>query len=481
MPPVTKPRQGTESNPLRSRLPPIVLIALLAWEALRESGPLTIGDVFWHLRTGDLVLADGPPRTDMFSWTAGGDAWKPNAWAGDALWAMVRAVAGHTGVSLLSGIAVLGVALLLYRAGRQRGAGPWASVAASSLTVVFLAPFIAPRPLLLGFALLPLALALATRYRKGSRSALIQLIFLVALWSNLHGGFVMGVGIIGLMAIGWAIDKRTLANPAALAAGVFAAGLFNPYGLSSYVQAIVNRRESVTIEEWQPLALDDGRGISLAVFMVLTALAFWLTRATRPAARRGADRFGHWETALPLLGLAAMTLNSIRIGSFLLIVAAPLLARGLSEISAPGVRAWAATRVVPLTTGLVLAGVILAVQQAPEVAKAGDPAPLFSESVVAAIPADCRLLNEYDLGGFIIDRRWPDVLVSQDGRADLYGLDELRRQERLFNANTPAMLETDGIGCVIANVERPLTAALRESPDWTITAESAQLVLLVKN
>ena len=36
------------------------------------------------------------------------------------------------------------------------------------------------------------------------------------------------------------------------------------------------------------------------------------------------------------------------------------------------------------------------------------------------------------LGGFVIDRRWPEVLVSQDGRNDLYGTDELRRQADNF-------------------------------------------------
>ena len=128
--------------------------------------------------------------------------------------------------------------------------------------------------------------------------------------------------------------------------------------------------------------------------------------------------------------------------------------------------------------GLGLAGVILAVQQVPELAHAGDPDPRFPESLVAGIPANCRLLNEYDLGGFIIDRRWPEVLVSQDGRADLYGLEEIQRQESWLNATDASVLDADSVQCVLADTGRPLVTVLSGSGSWEIVGESSQQVLL---
>ena len=242
------PRMTDRTRPtLDDRLAPFLLLALVAWEAIRESGRITSDEVFWHLRTGDLILSEGPPRVDTFSWTAAGEAWRPNAWIGDALWATVRSVAGEAGVSLLSGITVVVIALLLYKVSRGGGSGPWASVAAGSIAVVFLAPFIAPRPLLLGLLLLPVAVKLATRYRAGSGMHLALLAALIVLWSNLHGSFVVGVAVIGLIAAGWAFDHRTLARPAAMVVTVFVAGLVNPYGLFSYLQTVTNRVESVTI------------------------------------------------------------------------------------------------------------------------------------------------------------------------------------------------------------------------------------------
>jgi hypothetical protein len=453
---------------------------LLLWLALGESGALDVGDVFWHLRTGDLILDDGLPSADPFSWTAGGSDWQPNAWLGDVLWALIRDAVGAVGISLLGGITVLGVALLLYRNGRHEGAGPWAAAAASGAALIFMAPFIAPRPLLIGFVLAPIAVAGAGRFREGSIGGVVTVAAVVLAWSNLHGSFVTGVGMVGLIAVGWAIDDRTAARPAALAATAVIAGLVNPFGVSAYLHTLDIRDESSNIDEWQPLAFDDVRGILLVVFMAAAAWA--LVAAARRARRVSSHLPGRfWEQTLLLGVLAVLTFAVIRTGAFFLIAAAPIVAAGLTNSSAEGLRRWSAPRRGPLLTGLMLAGLLLAAQQAPELADAGDPGPRFSEQVVAAIPDTCILLNEYDLGGFVIDRRWPNVLVSQDGRNDLYGADEIERQEELLASSDPERIEDTGITCVLADRDRPAVRALGARPGWRVVKESAQLVLLARD
>ena len=64
------------TRPAPSRLtaaaPVLVLLSLILWQALSQAGALESGDVFWHLRTGDLILDSGIPTADSFSWTAQG-------------------------------------------------------------------------------------------------------------------------------------------------------------------------------------------------------------------------------------------------------------------------------------------------------------------------------------------------------------------------------------------------------------------------
>ena len=473
----------TKTSALTSKqgwLHPLILVALVGWLALRESGALEVGDVFWHLRTGDLIRDEGLPGTDPFSWTAGGETWQPNAWLGDVIWSVLRSAFGSTAISFLGGLAVVGVALLLYRRCRRIGSGPWAAITASAIAVVLMSPFIAPRPLLIGFVLFPIAIEAAKRFRDGSAWALAGVAVLLALWSNLHGSFVTGVGVVGLIAVGWAIDDREWRRPLGLAATAVVAGLLNPFTISAYLHTLDVRDESVNIDEWQPLSLSDARGVFLVGFMLITALLLWRASKSRQDDHGAAAGTRRWETVLPVLVLAIGTLAVIRTGAFFLIIAAPLVAKGLSGIKAVGLRKWAGPRVGPLTVGLLLAAIILAAQQLPVLDEAGKPGTRFSSEITDAIPATCTILNEYDLGGFIIDQRWPEVLVSQDGRNDLYGAAEVERQEAILSSTDVAALDADGVSCVLADKDRPLASALAASGGWETIAESTELILLVK-
>ncbi len=71
--------------------------------------------------------------------------------------------------------------------------------------------------------------------------------------------------------------------------------------------------------------------------------------------------------------------------------------------------------------------------------------------------------------------------MSQDGRNDLYGADELRRQEGLLETADAEAIEQSGITCVLADRGRPSSAALAARADWQIMAESSQLTLLVRD
>ena len=70
--------------------------------------------------------------------------------------------------------------------------------------------------------------------------------------------------------------------------------------------------------------------------------------------------------------------------------------------------------------------------------------------------------------------------MSQDGRNDLYGTDELRRQADWLDAEDPTPPEAAGVNCVLADPDRALVGTLRERSDWSVAGESAELVLLVR-
>jgi hypothetical protein len=462
----------TRSKPLRvgAAVPVLVLLTLVLWQAFSQAGALDSGDVFWHLRTGDLILDAGIPAADSYSWTAQGEPWQPNAWLSDVIWAWLRTTFGLTAMSLLRGAAVVGIALLVYWSARRRGAGPWASVSVGVAATLLINPFISERPLLVGFLLFPVLLALAQDYRSGSRWALAGAAAVMVLWANLHGSFLTGVAVVGLYALGWMFEDRTWRRPLILAATVAAAALVNPYFTSAYTHALTIRDASVNIEEWQPLSVTDPRGLLLLGFIAAAAWALTSLNAWRL-----------YSTSLPIVFLAVGTIGVVRTGGFFVLASAPVVAAALSALEVPRLRAWASPRRQPLTIGFVVAGLLMAGQQVGNLSNAGSLGPRFSPELVAAVPAGCRLFNEYDLGGFVIDQRWPDVLVSQDGRNDMYGRARIEIQEAWTLSTDASVLDPPGVNCVLADLDRPITAALQADPRWAEVTRSDYTVLMVKS
>jgi hypothetical protein len=101
---------------------------------------------------------------------------------------------------------------------------------------------------------------------------------------------------------------------------------------------------------------------------------------------------------------------------------------------------------------------------------------------IDAIPAGCRLFNDYNLGGHVIERRWPEVAVSSDGRNDMYGVDRLRPQFDLLRGEVPAeaTLAAMGVDCVLVEPDRELTEALRASAAWREVVADPNGVLFVR-
>ncbi len=122
-----------------------------------------------------------------------------------------------------------------------------------------------------------------------------------------------------------------------------------------------------------------------------------------------------------------------------------------------------------LTTALAIVAGLLAVLALPTLGHAGEvDAAAVPVHAIDAIPAGCTLFDDYNLGGWVIERRWPEVAVSEDGRNDMYGTAVLRPQFDLMRGKVPAeaTLDSMGVDCVLVQPDRELTAELRTSPAW---------------
>jgi hypothetical protein len=272
---------------------------------------------------------------------------------------------------------------------RRAGAADAPAALVLLLSAIGAAPaLLIARSQLFSLALFPLlVLLLRSEARIPSRRVWL-LVPLVALWSNLHGGVLLGVAVAGVYLL-LARARREPLEAAGVAGGMVAALFATPalLGTAAYYRGVMSSEAAVHGEGmWQPLspgALFDVLFVVIAIPLVVLA---W---RSRPAM---------WEL-VALAGLAAAAVHAGRNEVWFVLFVAPLAAKGLS-----GSRAWRS--LVPRWAGSALAvgfAAVAAVGLARAPSAPGASAALLSQAVRAAdgtpILADAKNAEQLAVSG----------------------------------------------------------------------------------
>jgi hypothetical protein len=217
----------------------VVLVALLALAFLLGCFPMGDFDVWWHLRTGQLILERGEvPRTDWFTYTNANRAWIDVYWLFQVGLALLFRIGGASALVLLK--AICGTAIVaLSLVARRRGGKTWPIVVAWFPAVVMFTGRLCERPEL--FSLLFLAGFLTIIGRAGDKPRWLWLLPAIQiLWVNCHGFFVLGPLVLAAAIAELLVDRYWPPNPEVphppikqvfLASGATLVACFvNPYG-----------------------------------------------------------------------------------------------------------------------------------------------------------------------------------------------------------------------------------------------------------
>ncbi len=420
-------------------------------------------DIFWQIEIGRWIVEHrAVPHADVYSFTMNGAPWMSSSWLAQVLYAATYSTIGWAGPVILSSAAIA-IAFAVFADCLTKYIDAAHVVILAMIAFVLSMPHLLARPHVLALPVMIgwFAGLMSAADRKAAPS--FWLLPLIALWANIHGGFVFGLALIAPVALiavweAGASERRTLALRWAMFAAIaLVAACCTPYGWNTLLAArnILDLGEVLTIlSEWQP-ANFSRFGIFEACLLGILFVAL----------QRGVT------LSLPrivlLLGLIHLALTHVRsIEAFALLI--PIaLAQPLAQQTKAPKAARAALSTPPrwlMGAGFVA---VIAVTWVFVVYHPYFVIPSqVPEKALAALKdrKSQRILNGYEFGGYMIAQ---GVAPFVDGRAELYGekfvmdhhrvvslqdpdilfrlLDDYKIDAALFNPTTPAAQLLDGL------------------------------------
>jgi len=470
------------------RVSPLAIALGALFGALITLQPVSDSDLFWHVETGRRTLAGDLPRVDHFSWTVNGEPVFTDQWLGDVLFAAAQTVGDWRGVLALRVLAVAAlVAIIVDTAVRSRAGRPIVAVAAV-LPAIALSRFAwTDRPELLGL----LCFALMVRLLRGGDRELLLSIPLLFVWTQLHGSYALGLGLILASCAARAIqDDRDRWRFAPIASFAVLATLLTPSGLAAWTSSGGHflAPPRFVAEEGVP----DARTFPGQLFLVTLALVIATATLTRRVTLR--------EIAI-LIPTALVALTAARHTPLLAIAAAPYFAsvwpdplarwrrQDQRDRATEGPRAGRAPvaterRDTPRREGFGRAGALLAAGVTLAIAIGSNDAKLdesgYPRAALAALPRGPGVLNLYNWGGWLIYAR-PDTPVFIDGRLFPFVPEVFNDYQTVINAKPgwEDVVARRGITTIFVGPRDPIAVRAPER-GWRVAYQDAQAVVLVK-
>src|SRR5581483_7581470 len=452
--------------------------------------------------TGEWILAQHQfPYQDMFSFTMPGKPWFAWEWLWDVGAAWIYGRTGLGGVVLASFAIICLTFALLYRLILRRSQNVLVAIGLTVLSAAGSTIHWLARPHLFTMLFTVIYLSILERVREGRRKLLLWLPLLAVLWTNLHGGFLFGIIILGLIGAGELVSAALAATREqrgnavrasipylATAAGCLAASLINPYTyhLHQHIwQYARDARESMFISEFQPANF---QGPAAPFFEAMLILGFGA------AIWYGARK--RFSEVLLLAAWAHVSLLVVRNVPIFMIVAAPLTATALvdwlgslsraqiagwirkaaelvhaaSEEIAPIERLWR-VHAIPAAI-LVLLGLAMRSPAAGPALKPEYDAKAYPAGALAVLqnPA-LRIFTNDEWGDYLLYQRSPQGgKVFWDGRSDFYGGENLEKWLGVLGVkwNWQETLDRYGVDTILLPPDAPLATTLKESSRWRV-------------
>jgi hypothetical protein len=374
-------------------------------------------DYWWHLRTGELILEDGIPTKDPFSWTVAGEPWVMHEWLSQAIIAVIQQAFGYAAVAAFFGAVGCAALAVSYALARRLGAHPRALAMLGLLCIATLGLSLVARPQIFSWLFYTVFLYLLATDDDEHSQRVWLVVPLTLLWANLHLGFTYGLALIGVWCLAETVRAMrgqpvNIVRAPAILAACLLVSLVNPAGIELLLypfRYFEDREQIARIAEWQsPLRLDPTLlPYHVSVFIAAYVLVF----------RRRLPLFVALAGVLTLV----ISLTAVRNIAYLALVLLPVAGVAWQERRPPVTRMPLTLAAATITAvGICAMGVALHYNgRFSAGAPSADGYPEGGADYIEQQLPGRRVLNDYNWGGYLIYAA-PNTPVYIDGRSDLY-------------------------------------------------------------
>lgn len=481
-----------------------ILFAAIFW-GIAASGPRILnfdGDLPRHLLNGNVILQTRHVETtDVYSFRTVGFPSIPHEWLSQVILAGMYNWLGLNGVVLLTALIVMLVWMVVFRDSISRSNNLFASLFFTALAMGATQIHVLPRPHIFTYVLTAIWIYILERTGDSRNYAKWLLPFLMLIWVNLHGMFVIGVGIWGIYLLGDFLDRPSKAwfqsnkvktliigGLLSLLATIISPSGFHIWGAIASLGS--NSYITSKIPEYQSANFHMPETWSYIIILLLVIVGF---------ARRGEK--SSWGEILLVSFFTGVSLYTSRMIPLFAIVAAPIAAKTMAQwIQAehPQSRIMRIenhlSKINSTANGWVwMAAVVLAVGILLHSGKTIDPEgrgnnldgrffPVEAVTWLQGHPQSGRMFNEFDWGGYLLLKLWPRQQIFMDGHTHIYGEELTKEYERVI-ALAPGwedVLAKYDVTWAIIRQNAPLVDALSGTDEWDVAYEDDTAAILTR-
>jgi hypothetical protein len=428
-------------------------------------------DIWWHLADARLLCTTHHfIHVEPYSFTVRGESWINPEWLSEMPYWSGYALLGLVGVHLVALIGFCGNLLLVYfrsdAKSKHTGAAFWTAL----LCCFMMAINSGARTIVIAYLALNLEMAILEAAERGKTRWLWLLPLLFCIWINLHGSWIIGLGLLALYIFFGLFTLKTgafeqTAFPLAdrnrlllIFLASVAALMANPYGwrlIWNPLDMVLNQKLMILItDEWQPLNMGATVGKAAALFIGLTIVANCV-RGRKWKVYELAFIFFAWYTALAHQRFVFLAC----------VVTAPWFTADLARsfFASPS------NKTVPVLNALFVTGVMVSLFYLfpSESTLQRGLATAYPLDSIASIQPSWRTLNDYALGGIMDFNSKPTFIDSRNDIFEHHGV--LQKYLDIQNSRDPlSLLEGSRIDHVLTHEDSTLSFALEHSRDWQV-------------